>query len=83
MNAPMQDIVAAVVGQVLEALGRPSPAGEAGPLAAPWALLTVRTRPRPLRPCGVCIKAMKLHWPPTGLRSCPRRPRRPCSPAGS
>lgn len=34
MNAPMQDIVAAVVGQVLEALGRPSPAGEAGPLAA-------------------------------------------------
>ena len=30
----MQDIVAAVVGQVLEALGRPSPAGEAGPLAA-------------------------------------------------
>ena len=34
MNAPMQDIVAAVVGQVLEALGRPSPADETGPLAA-------------------------------------------------
>lgn len=30
MNAPMQDIVAAVVGQVLEALGRPSPRAKPG-----------------------------------------------------